>query len=282
MIPPAANAHASNEGPNIEQAAAAARQSPPAASQAEESDDAEDDEISSLEDFGKDGMLMPVDPRLSAPSIALDHYRTFGNTGLRRRLFCAKQVLGHMPGGYIRRKRGTYADEPWTCGCDPCLPHLFVLFAVAKKSVLAAKHSKRDEIANNRSLDEEWNSYFSNELKPDRMPHHPPQKNNSSQPKKPPANKKASAGRGAGISRPVEVYRGPPTEDLPGGWPEGWCKIMVERQGGDTKGTKDRYWYSPGNHKFRSMIEVKKFLKALQECGGDESQAKKIYKSMVL
>ena len=88
---------------------------------------------------------------------------------------------------------------------------------------------------------------------------------------------------------PVEVYRGPPEEDLGGfagltAWPKGWIKVLVERQGGTSKGTKDRYWYSPGGRKFRSMTEIKKFFKALAlpEVNGDETAAFRVFKSIQL
>lgn len=71
-----------------------------------------------------------------------------------------------------------------------------------------------------------------------------------------------------------EVYVGPPTEPLEGGWPPGWIKQIVERQNGASAGHTDRYWYSPQtNKKFRSMVEIKRFLAHLSECGGDEGAA---------
>ena len=52
------------------------------------------------------------------------------------------------------------------------------------------------------------------------------------------------------------------------------AKVFV-RNNGATKGTKDRYWYSPNEkYKLRSMVQVKKFLKALAENKGDEKKAK--------
>lgn len=51
-------------------------------------------------------------------------------------------------------------------------------------------------------------------------------------------------------------------------------KVFV-RNGGASKGLKDRYWYSPKEkYKIRSMIQVKRFLKALAENDGDEIKAK--------
>jgi hypothetical protein len=75
-----------------------------------------------------------------------------------------------------------------------------------------------------------------------------------------------------------EVSSGPPDEPLEGGWPDGWTKRVFERQSGSTKGTKDRYWYSPANKKFRSMNEVKRFLAALKTCKGDEGEAWNVFK----
>ena len=84
--------------------------------------------------------------------------------------------------------------------------------------------------------------------------------------------------------KPVEVYRGPPDDPLEGGWPPGWVKTLVERQGGLCKGNKDRYWHTPGNRKLRSMIEVKKFMKALTlpEVAGNEAAAWKVFKKLQL
>jgi hypothetical protein len=46
------------------------------------------------------------------------------------------------------------------------------------------------------------------------------------------------------------------------------------RMGGATKGSVDRYWYSPTLQiKLRSMVQVKKFLAALKDNGGDEEKA---------
>lgn len=79
------------------------------------------------------------------------------------------------------------------------------------------------------------------------------------------------------------IWVGAPTEDLDGGWPEGWIKKIFERKSGKTKGGTDRYWFSPDqNYKLRSMIEVKKFMKALEQTNGDEVAAKKLMASIVL
>ena len=70
---------------------------------------------------------------------------------------------------------------------------------------------------------------------------------------------------------PVEVYRGKPTESLVDigldHWPEGWIKILIQRQSGKFAGKSDSYWYTPKQHfKLRSMVEIKQFLIALRYC----------------
>jgi Methyl-CpG binding domain len=60
----------------------------------------------------------------------------------------------------------------------------------------------------------------------------------------------------------------------PQGWPAGWITKVFERQSGATKGTTDRYWYSPiCEYKLRSLTQVRKFLDLLEINGGDESVA---------
>ena len=77
------------------------------------------------------------------------------------------------------------------------------------------------------------------------------------------------------------IYSGPPDEPLEAGWPGGWTKKVYQRKSGDTKGSQDRYWFTPReNYKLRSMREVKKFLFALQKTNDDEREAKKIFKSV--
>jgi Methyl-CpG binding domain len=77
--------------------------------------------------------------------------------------------------------------------------------------------------------------------------------------------------------KPEEVYRGKPNEDIKGGWPRGWLKTEVQRKSG---GSRDRYWYSPGGKKFRSMIEINNFFRALSKARGDEDAAWKIFKNI--
>jgi hypothetical protein len=86
---------------------------------------------------------------------------------------------------------------------------------------------------------------------------------------------------GGGQSDPI--WEGKPDERLEGGWPSGWTKRIYQRQFGASKGQTDKYWYTPiQNYKLRSMVEVKKFLKALADHGGDEIMAKKKFKSYIL
>ena len=77
----------------------------------------------------------------------------------------------------------------------------------------------------------------------------------------------------------TEVWSGPPDDKIEGGWPKGWLKKKFERSSGTSKGTHDRYWFSPvEQYKFRSIKEVKKFLDCLKKTGGDETKAKKLMK----
>lgn len=76
----------------------------------------------------------------------------------------------------------------------------------------------------------------------------------------------------------VEIYRGPPNDALPGGWPQGWTQIILQRQSGASSGTKDRYWFSPGGYKFSSKVQVRKFVKALAKSQGNEPKALAIFK----
>jgi len=73
---------------------------------------------------------------------------------------------------------------------------------------------------------------------------------------------------------PTEIWSGLPDEELEGGWPDGWIKKLYERNTGKSKGTKDRYWFSPKtNKKFRSMTEIRRFIPILLECNGNEDAA---------
>jgi hypothetical protein len=58
-------------------------------------------------------------------------------------------------------------------------------------------------------------------------------------------------------------------------FPAGWTRKTFERVGGITKGTTDKYWYSPLEKvKLRSMTEVKKFMELCLAHGGDEQKAR--------
>jgi len=74
----------------------------------------------------------------------------------------------------------------------------------------------------------------------------------------------------------VEVYRGPPDEQLTGGWPKGWIKVIQERRNAaiNTKGRRDRYWFTPLLRlKIRSMVRVQNFIQNLKKTRGDEQKA---------
>ena len=92
-------------------------------------------------------------------------------------------------------------------------------------------------------------------------------------------SKPAASARTSNTNSPVEVYRGPPEEELKGAWPPGWLQIVVQRQVGTYKGIKDRYWFSPSCKKFRSTREIEKFLAALKKTQGDEDEAWKLFRS---
>jgi Methyl-CpG binding domain len=84
----------------------------------------------------------------------------------------------------------------------------------------------------------------------------------------------SSTKKQAKLNNSTEVYSGPPTEPLEGGWPSGWTKQVVQRQSGASAGSTDRYWYSPiTGKKFRSMVGIKRFLSYLDQCQGDEDAA---------
>lgn len=62
--------------------------------------------------------------------------------------------------------------------------------------------------------------------------------------------------------RRVPDWEGVPEEPYPGDggvWPEGWMKRVYGRL--SKPDLKDRYWYAPDGTKFRSMAQVKKFLR---------------------
>jgi len=91
-------------------------------------------------------------------------------------------------------------------------------------------------------------------------------------------NRKSSMRTGRnGASK--EVWSGAPNDELEGGWPEGWLKETRERTRGTCKRQTDSYWYSPIEKKmFRSLNEVRCFLRALNMFNGDEAKAWKEFK----
>eukprot|EP00978_Attheya_sp_CCMP212_P009958 scaffold23834_cov55-Attheya_sp.AAC.2 len=93
------------------------------------------------------------------------------------------------------------------------------------------------------------------------------------------AKTKTAAKHSNGRKAAVEDWSGTPDEPVEGGWPKGWIKTLVKRQGGATAGSMDRYWYSPKTKKkFRSMAEIKRFFAALAQAGDDEDEAWRIFK----
>lgn len=81
----------------------------------------------------------------------------------------------------------------------------------------------------------------------------------------------------------VPVWVGPPDEDLGRKWPDGWIKKVFLRKRGATKGGQDNYWFSPiSEKKFRSILEVKRFLTFLKKSKGDEDVAWGEFKEMML
>lgn len=91
--------------------------------------------------------------------------------------------------------------------------------------------------------------------------------------------RKSSDSSVSAASRNIEVWSGTPSEELEGGWPEGWTKKIFERTGGKSTGHSDPYWYTPIEKKrLRSMNEVRRFLAALEKCEGDEGKAWEVFK----
>jgi hypothetical protein len=76
------------------------------------------------------------------------------------------------------------------------------------------------------------------------------------------------------------AYSGSPKDSIQEitDWPEGWNLTIKERKDGHL----DRYWSSPGGNTFRSELDVRKFLVALGQTSGDETEAMKSYKRMEL
>lgn len=82
------------------------------------------------------------------------------------------------------------------------------------------------------------------------------------------------AGRRAGAAKLLSS--GPPDEEIKGGWTGNWIKKVYQRQSGATKGSKDRYWFTPTLQlKLRSLREVQRFQEAMVSCNGNEKAAYK-------
>lgn len=82
-----------------------------------------------------------------------------------------------------------------------------------------------------------------------------------------PTKKKVATKRAPKKSSPM-TYEGVPQTALPDGqpWPAGWKERRFQRLSGSTKGTEDKYYYAPKNEeKFRSIAEVTRYIKALNE-----------------
>ena len=81
------------------------------------------------------------------------------------------------------------------------------------------------------------------------------------------------------------LWEGPPDEPFPAGgnWPDGWVKRVCERTSGATAGQTDKYWITPGvKQRLRSTMEVRRWIKAMQITNGDETEARKLYKKIVV
>ena len=81
------------------------------------------------------------------------------------------------------------------------------------------------------------------------------------------------------------LWEGPPDEPFPAGgnWPEGWLKRVCKRTSGATAGQTDKYWITPGvKQRLRSIMEIRKWMKAMQVSNGDETEARKLYKKIVV
>jgi hypothetical protein len=120
-------------------------------------------------------------------------------------------------------------------------------------------------------------------LNSDRRPSNARPKQTSAKARIKQASAKARIKRSLGVNDPI--WEGPPDELFPGGgeWPKGWVKRIYERMSGATSGQTDKYWYTPIlQHKLRSMLEIQRWLQAMEMCHGDESRAREIYKNIVL
>ncbi len=77
------------------------------------------------------------------------------------------------------------------------------------------------------------------------------------------------------------LSEGPPVAPFPGGgnWPEGWVEQVCTRTSGATAGQLDLYWIPPGvKFRLRSILDVGRWIQAMEISNGDEAEAKKVYK----
>lgn len=76
----------------------------------------------------------------------------------------------------------------------------------------------------------------------------------------------------------TEIASGPAGEEMP----DGWTVKTYRRNGGETVGKTDRFWFSPGlNIRFRAKKHAMSFIEILQEpeCNGDEQIAAETYRA---
>lgn len=77
-------------------------------------------------------------------------------------------------------------------------------------------------------------------------------------------------------SRPVAMLV--ETSDCPPGLPPGWTSETYQRASGKTAARADTYWFSPQlKLKFRSKINIQRFLDILHDLNGDESAAWNVF-----
>jgi len=70
-----------------------------------------------------------------------------------------------------------------------------------------------------------------------------------------------------------EIYAHIPTRQVDG-FPSGWVSHKIARSGSKVARSKDTYYYSPKNQfRFRSKVQVRRFLDTLDKVGGDEMMA---------
>jgi hypothetical protein len=95
-----------------------------------------------------------------------------------------------------------------------------------------------------------------------------------------PNKKSTTPAKGAGAGpKEVATVPAPEPEFADNKYGKGWIRKEFLRASGATKGTTDKYWYSPKmQHRLRSMAEVRRFLKCLEAKEGDEEEAFKLFK----